>query len=410
MGTLVRLIVAAAVISACGAQTATSASTATVAPPPANEQIYLTTDRGISVFGQNGRALRELPRGVASPDWSAFYTVEPGATTVVRVLDPLTGAERRSIKVSGRYDLGSAYRVAPTGLSRSGALLALEAAPAPGESGFAVVDLRSGAAKTVSVPGEMTVDVVSDDGASLYLVEHRPDNRYNVRLFDLSTGRLAEKPIVDLKQIELSTPDSVTRGLMAGVFQASVEGTLNAWHFSLYFNPGRRPFIHALNVNARYATCILDLPVGSGPAAPGYWTVALAPSGKDLYATNAIEGTVTKYDADTLQTVAWKPLNRGAKATSAIIDSTTAAAISPEGYRLYVIADAGIVVVDTATLGVKAHFVPDRAVRSIALTTDGRRLYALSLDGTQFWALDAMSGQPLAAVSVPAATSIARVH
>src|SRR5258705_8940258 len=104
---------------------------------------------------------------------------------------------------------------------------------------------------------------------------------------------------------------------MAGVFHASVEGTLNAWHLSLYFNPGRRPFIHALNVNARYATCILDLPVGSGPAAPGYWTVALAPSGKDLYATNAIEGTVTRYDADTLQTRAWKPPNRGAKAPSA---------------------------------------------------------------------------------------------
>jgi hypothetical protein len=68
------------------------------------------------------------------------------------------------------------------------------------------------------------------------------------------------------------------------------------------------------------------------------------------------------------------------------------------------------VVVDTATLGLKAHLVPDRAVRSIALTADGRRLYALSLDGTKVWALDAMSGQPLATLSVPAATSIARVR
>jgi DNA-binding beta-propeller fold protein YncE len=354
--------------------------------------------------------MRELPRGVPSQDWSTFYTVEPGVDTLIRVVDPTTGVERTTIKVPGRYDLGSAYRVAPTGLSRNGSFLTLEAAPTTAESRFAVVDLKSGAVKTVSVPGEMTVDVVSDDGASLYLVEHRPDNRYNVRLFDLSTGRLAEKPIVDLKQIELSTPDSVTRGLMAGVFQASVDGKLNAWHFSLYFNPGRRPFIHALNVNARYATCILDLPVGSGPAAPSFWTVALTPSGKDLYATNAIEGTVTKYDADTLQTVAWKPLNRGAKATTASIDSTTASVISPEGYRLYVIADAGIVVVDTTTLGVKAQLVPDRAVRSIALTADGRRLYALSLDGTQLWALDAMSGQPLATLSVPTASSIARVR
>jgi hypothetical protein len=49
-------------------------------------------------------------------------------------------------------------------------------------------------------------------------------------------------------------------------------------------------------------------------------------------------------------------------------------------------------------------------VRSIALTADGRRLYALSLDGSTLWALDAMSGQPLATLKVPAAASIARVR
>jgi hypothetical protein len=59
---------------------------------------------------------------------------------------------------------------------------------------------------------------------------------------------------------------------------------------------------------------------------------------------------------------------------------------------------------------VKSHLVPDRAVRSIALTADGRRLYALSLDGTRLWILDAMSGQPLAALSVLQAASIARVR
>ena len=90
--------------------------------------------------------------------------------------------------------------------------------------------------------------------------------------------------------------------------------------------------------------------------------------------------------------------------------SPTAAVISPEGYRLYVVAETGVVVIDTATLGLKAHLVPDRAVRSIALTADGRRLYALSVEGTRLWAIDAMSGQPLAALPVPLATSIARVR
>ena len=409
MRPFVRLLVVV-LVGACGAPAATGGSSGTAAPPPANEQISLVTDRGISVIAQSGATLRDLPHGVAAPDRSAFYAIEPGAVTAVRVLDPATGVERRAINVNGRYDLASAYRAAPTGLSRSGLVLALEAPPSAGRSGFAVIDTRTDAVKTLSVAGDMTVDVVSDDATSVYLVEHLRDNRYNVRLYDLAMGKLAETPIVDLKQIEASTPDNVAKGLMAGVYHASVAGRLNSWYFSFYFNPGRNPFVHALNVTARYATCILDVPTGSGPVAAGFWTLALDPNGASLYATNAVQGIVTKYDADTLERRATSALKRSAAVPTAAIDPTTAAVISPEGYRLYVVAETGVVVIDTATLGLKAHLVPDRAVRSIALTADGRRLYALSLEGTRLWAIDAMSGQPLAMLPVPLATSIARLR
>ena len=411
MRALARSLTVVLLLAACGTTSSTSASNTSHLPPPAGEQVYLATDRGISVVGQTGVA-RELPRGVPTPDWSAFYSVVAGDPTIVRVLDPLTGAERRRITVPGRYDLSSAYRVAPTGLSRSGAFLALEAPPDAASSAFAVIETRNDAVRTVTVPGEMTVDVVGDDGRTLYLVEHKANDRYNVRLVDLDTGRLEDKPITDLKQIEVSTPASVARGLMAGVYHASVDGRHNGWHFSLYSNPGpsRRPFIHALNVSGRYATCILDLPVGSGPHAPSFWTVALAPSGAHLFAANAVEGTVAKYDASSLTSLQWKALKRTAKATGAQVDPGTAAAVSPEGYRLYVLAEAGVVVIDTSSLTLRAHLVPDRAARSIALTADGRRLYVLSQDGTTVWALDAMSGQPLATLSVPAATAIARIH
>jgi DNA-binding beta-propeller fold protein YncE len=413
MGRTARVLLVAALLGACGTPAATNSTNSLSAPaarPLPNEEITLSTDRGLSVIAQSGATVRELPRGVAASDWSAFYAVEPGPTTLVRVLDPMTGAERRSIKVKGNYDLASAYRVAPVGLSRSGLVLALEAPPSAGRSAFAVVDTRTDTVKTFSVAGDMTVDVVSDDATSVYLVEHLRDNRYNVRLYDLAVGKLAETPIVDLKQVEVSTPDNVAKGLMAGVYHASVAGRLNAWYFSFYFNPGRNPFVHALNVTARYATCILDVPTGSGPTATGFWTLALAPNARTLYAANAVQGVVTTYDAESLERRATRELKRAVTATTASIDATSAAAVSPEGYRLYVVAEAGVVVVDTATLGMKAHLVPDRAVRSIALTADGQRLYALSMDGTKVWALDAMSGQPLATISVPLATSIARVR
>jgi DNA-binding beta-propeller fold protein YncE len=413
MGRTVRVLLAAAILGACGTPAGTNSTNSLSAPaarPQPSEEITLATDRGLSVIAQSGATVRELPRGVAAPDWSVFYAVEPGPTTLVRLLDPITGAERHSIKLNGRYDLASAYRVAPTGLSRSGSVLALEAPPSAGRSAFAVIDTRTDAVKTFSVAGDMTIDVVSDDAASVYLVEHMRDNRYNVRLYDLALGKLAETPVVDLKQVELSSPDNVAKGLMAGVYHASVAGRLNAWYFSFYFNPGRNPFVHALNVTARYATCILDVPSGSGPTATGFWTLALAPNGRTLYATNPVQGIVTTYDAETLERRGTRELKRTVAAATAPIDPTSAAAISPEGYRLYVVAESGIVVIDTATLGMKAHLVSDRAVRSIALSADGGRLYALSLDGTKVWALDAMSGQPLATISVPLATSIARVR
>src|SRR5207247_1737803 len=44
----IRFLVVAALVGACGTPAATSGSSATAAPPPANEQISLVTDHGIS--------------------------------------------------------------------------------------------------------------------------------------------------------------------------------------------------------------------------------------------------------------------------------------------------------------------------------------------------------------------------
>jgi DNA-binding beta-propeller fold protein YncE len=168
--------------------------------------------------------------------------------------------------------------------------------------------------------------------------------------------------------------------------------------------------VHALHVTARYATCLLDVPSGSGPQASSHWTMALTPSGKYLFTTNAVQRIVTMYDADTLERRASRTLNRTAAPPTGPIDAPTGAVMSPEGYLLYVLAESGVVVVDTTTLGLKAQYVPDRALRSLALSADGRRLYALSLDGTMLSTIDAMTGQPIATIAVPVASAIARVR
>ena len=87
MGRAACFLLVATIVGACGTRAATSVTSVTVARPPANEQIYLAPVRGgLSVIGQSGATLRELPRGVPTPDWSAFYVVAPGNMTIVRVL------------------------------------------------------------------------------------------------------------------------------------------------------------------------------------------------------------------------------------------------------------------------------------------------------------------------------------
>ena len=60
---------------------------------------------------------------------------------------------------------------------------------------------------------------------------------------------------------------------MNGLYHASV-AVGGDWFLSLYSNPGRGPFIHALNTTQLYAQCILnmpDVPSGLRPA----WSMLL---------------------------------------------------------------------------------------------------------------------------------------
>ena len=58
---------------------------------------------------------------------------------------------------------------------------------------------------------------------------------------------------------------------------------------------------------------------------------------------------------------------------------TSGAVLSPDGSRIYAVAEKGISVIETATLTSRpTYFVTDEEFDSIALTPDGDRLYAVS--------------------------------
>ena len=108
--------------------------------------------------------------------------------------------------------------------------------------------------RRVSLRGDFSLDAVSPDGRTAYLIEYPyPKNpqRYRVRALNLVTGRLFLKPVLDpAKPNEKMNGSPITR----------VSSSSGRFAYTLY--GAKHPFIHALDTARRTARCI-DLPSGT---------------------------------------------------------------------------------------------------------------------------------------------------
>src|SRR5438309_7196488 len=328
------------------------------------------------------------------------------------------------LTLPGDYAFSNEGIAAPTGFSPNGRWLVLVGASGA-ESSFAVVDTSLvRLAAFAKVPGPFTYDAISDDGTSLYLIERITPQAaqalpgvnvaygYRVRVYDVPAAKLSETLVVDVKlaaQTNGNNAETRIDGIMNGIYQSSVPSRDGGWNFSFYYNPNRGPFIHVLHLDSRSAFCILDLPLVSG----GYdkrlgWSLALTPSGKTLYAVNGPLGLVSSIDASTLKVMHTTKVAGLPSATATPPTSSSSAGLSRDARKLWFTAARGVALVDTSDFALRGLFLPDRVVRSISLSPDGRRLYALSGDGT-VWMLDATTGRELARIPTQGATALLRV-
>jgi DNA-binding beta-propeller fold protein YncE len=352
------------------------------------------------------------------------YTLDGASPTTLRWVDAKTGRTITQIVLAGSYSFANERESGPTGLSPNGRWLVLT-----GESGasssFAVIDTALlKLAAVAQIRGPFTYDAISDDGTSLYLIERiSPEAArelggvtpysYRVRVYDVPAAKLSETLVVDVKLAAQTVGDTnaETRvdGIMNGIYQSSVPSRDGVWNFSFYYNPNRGPFIHVLHLNSRSAFCILDLPVVSG----GYeqrlgWSLALTPSGETLYAVNGTLGLVSSIDASTLKVMRTAKVAGLPSATAMAPASSSSAGVARDARKLWFTAARGVALVDTSDFALRGLFLPDRVVRSISLSPDGRRLYALSDEGT-VWMLDATTGRELARIPTQGATVLLRV-
>jgi hypothetical protein len=186
-----------------------------------------------------------------------YTTSVTGNTTTLPARAP-AGAEGRRLQISGKYGIPRVtFNGDVEGLSRDGRLLVLQTTdfgePLRARSGFVTVDTRKLAVKRrINLRGDFAYDALSPDGRTLYLIEHFSNTdvlRYRVRAFDLKTGRLLPRVIVDKRE-----PDEP----MSGVPSARVSSADGRRVFTLYVSQ-EHPFVHLLDTVARVAFCI-DLP------------------------------------------------------------------------------------------------------------------------------------------------------
>jgi hypothetical protein len=305
----------------------------------------------------------QLPLGTPSADWKHYYTAGGGSLLDI---DPETGATQARVTLPGDYRLPAATNSGiPGGLSQNGAWLVLQRFDGSA-SHLLVFDTRfQTAPRSIDLAGQFQFDAISNDGDRVYLIQSIGNGDYHVRVYVMSDGALNPNFVVDKEE----GGDAMTGLKLSGV--ASHDGQ---WLFSVYARAHQGAFIHALNLDGTFALC-LNLPgtgYADGSSASLDWSLALSPDGSRLYASNPAMGVVTEI------LTANPSVGRTAHVGTPSPVWPAGAVVSADGHTLAIAGSTGIVWLDASTLTVIGHALDTWTVRSLALSPDGRTLYAVN--------------------------------
>ena len=216
--------------------------------------------------------------------------IPAGPDTVLAEVARRGHTVRNSRLVTGRLAVPAvAYDGTPGGLSADGRRLALikpRVAFPRRSTRFVLVDRHLDVRRDIRLEGDFSFDAISPDGSALFLVEypHRKDpSVYRVRIYDVATGRLLRKPLIDSETAAIAM-----RGL------PMTRATVGAREFTLYDGMGE-PFVHALDTQQRSALCI-PLPREAHGVRPDQ--LDLEPSGGGLAVTGPAEATLSWVDTE----------------------------------------------------------------------------------------------------------------
>jgi hypothetical protein len=343
----------------------------------------------LAVIDSHSQAVeRKLQIGTPSSDWKHLYSVMSNSLIDT---NPETGTTVRTLQLSRHYELPEAtISGVPGGLSHNGKWLVLQAfdqtAGVPTASHLLLVDTSfSSGPVPIELKGYFGFDAISNDGRNLFLLQYVAPQRYHVRLYRIAQKELDPTVIVE-KGASPTNP-------MAGIKLMSVPSPDGEWLFTMYVRENEGAFVHGLQLNGNpFAACI-DLPgVGlSKDQNEWRWSLAVNPERSAVYAANGPMGLVAEIKLNSNQ---WPELKRTWKiapqqsASNFLFQNvqakevgSSAAAVSPDGKTLITSGGTGLLWLDTDTFRTRTQALVGWRIGSVALTPDGRTVYALSDSG-----------------------------
>ena len=152
-------------------------------------------------------------------------------------------------------------------------------------------------------------------------------------------------------------------------------------------------FVHTLHLEQRWAYCVdLPHPFGHGPAEGHAMTIS--PDGTRLLVVDVGSGIVADISTEELTVRRTAAITGGAGSAYAVTD----------GDRLFVAADASVVVCDLADLGGGVELTTGERINGLLLSRDGSRLHVAGPTALSWH--DSTSGRQLGRLAVPGLTGL----